>query len=79
MDTMFDNNHTVILPENNNMNFDVTNHSGPLSVEALKLMMNKRKLESTTVVNQEQTSEKNGNDGAKRICTMNGHQYEQRA
>jgi hypothetical protein len=60
------------------MNFNISNNSGPLSAEDLKSMMNKRKLVSTIVINEEQIYQENGNDTAKRLCTINRHQYEQK-
>jgi hypothetical protein len=76
MDNMFNNGHSIIIPENNNnINFDISNNGGSLSAEALK---NKRKLTSTDVINEEQIYEENGNDSAKRLCTMNGHQNERK-
>lgn len=71
MDTMFDNNHNVLIPENNS--------NGSLSAEALKLMMNKRKLDATNVINEQQIYEENEGDTTKRLCTINGHQNQQTA
>jgi hypothetical protein len=78
MDTMFTNGHSIVMPENNNMNFDMLNNSESLSAEALKSMMNKRKLVSTDFINGEQIYQENGNDSAKRLCSMNGQQNEQK-
>ncbi len=79
MDTMFNNNHNIIMPEYNNMSFDIPNNGGLLSVEALKSLINKRKLVSTAAIDEEQINQQNGNDSAKRLCTMNCHQHEQKA
>lgn len=75
LDTMFSN---LMIPENNNINFDIPIHGESLSTEALKLMMNKRKLASNAIINGEHQYEENGN--AKRLCSMNGqYQHEQKA
>jgi hypothetical protein len=65
MDTMFNNDCNIIIPQDKN---------GSLSAEALKLMMNKRKLSSTDVTDEEQQYQVNENDSAKRLRTTNGHQ-----
>ena len=78
MDTMFNNGHSVIIPENKNSNFDVSNDGGSLSSEALKLLMNKRKLAANGISNAEHSHEEN--ESAKRLCSINGyHQHEQKA
>ncbi|CAF1498763.1 unnamed protein product [Adineta steineri] len=76
MDTMFNSNHSIMIPENNHNNVDISNGGGGLSAEALKLMMNKRKLNSNGHIIDDQQYEEN----AKRLCSMNGHnQHEQKA
>jgi hypothetical protein len=65
MDTVFNNEPCIIVPEDNN--------KGSLSAEDLKLMMNKRKLASAVATNGEQQNQENGNDSAKRLRTTNGH------
>ncbi len=80
MDTIFNNGHSIIMPENNNMNFGIPNNTGALSPEAFKLIMNKRKLASNAAINGEQQYEDNEHDNAKRLCSINGHhQHEQQA
>ncbi len=67
------------MPENNNMSSDIPNNGGLLSAEALKTLINKRKSVSTVVIDEEQINQQNGNDSAKRFCTINSHQHEQKA
>jgi len=79
MDNVFSNSHSIITPENNiDRNFDISNNGGLLSAEALKSMVNKRKLALTGVINEETIYKEKGTDGAKRLCTINGHQNEQK-
>jgi hypothetical protein len=68
LDTIFNNGHSIIMPENNHMNFGIPNNTGALSPEALKLIMNKRKLASNAAINED-----NEHDNAKRLCSINGH------
>ncbi len=49
-----------------------------LSAEAFKPMINKRKLALTGVMNEETIYKENGNDSVKPLCTINGHQNEQK-
>ncbi|CAF3833566.1 unnamed protein product [Rotaria sp. Silwood1] len=67
MDSMFNNGH--------NTNFDLVNNGGLSSTDNLKLMMNqKRKLESTVIINGIEKHQENGNDHVKRLCTTNDHE-----
>ena len=80
MDSMFQNGHherlnninaTVVTPEENDVIVDVVNDDQSLT-DTLQSSLNKRKLPNA-VMNQEQHNG-NGNDNAKRLCTMNDHQ-----
>jgi hypothetical protein len=82
MDSMFNNGHherkintsaTIVTPDENDVIVDVVNDDDQSLTDALQSSMNKRKLANTAVMNQEQHNG-NGNDSAKRLCTMNDHQ-----
>jgi arginine utilization protein RocB len=55
-----------------------SSNGGLLSAEALKSMMNKRKLAYNDVINEEQMYQENGNDSTKLMYTTNSHQHEQK-
>ncbi|CAF1502853.1 unnamed protein product [Rotaria magnacalcarata] len=78
MDSLFTNGHNITIPAKTNMNFDLSNNVELSPTDALKLMMNKRKLELTATINGEEKNQENGSEGAKRMCIINDHQnYEQ--
>lgn len=64
----------MTIATDNNVNLNISNNVGLSSVEALKLMMNKRKLESTVTINTEEKHQENGNETAKRMCIVNDQQ-----
>ncbi|CAF3260811.1 unnamed protein product [Rotaria socialis] len=74
MDSLFTNDHNITIPAKNNMNFDLSNNVGLSPTDALKLMMNKRKLELTATINGEEKNQENESEGAKRMCIINDHQ-----
>ncbi|CAF2839166.1 unnamed protein product [Rotaria sp. Silwood2] len=74
MDSMFNNGHNIIISNVNNINVDISNNGGLSSTDALKLMINKRKLEPTVIINDVENYHENENDHVKRICTINDHQ-----
>jgi hypothetical protein len=79
MDTMFNNEQSNIVPDNNIINSTMSNSNGELlSAEALRSMINKRKLAYNDIINEEQIYQENGNDSTKRLCTVNSHQHEQK-
>lgn len=84
MDTMFNNGnhsrlnnngHTVITSDENDVIVDVVNDDDDDEslTDALQSSINKRKLANTPIINQEQHNQ-NGNDSAKRLCTMKDQQ-----
>ncbi len=85
MDAMFNNGHhnrlnnngaTVLTSDENDVIVDVVNDDDDDDqslTNALQSSINKRKLANTPVLNQEQHNQ-NGNDSAKRLCTINDHQ-----
>jgi arginine utilization protein RocB len=79
MDTMFNKEQSNTVPDNNIINSTMSSSNrGLLSAEALKSMMNKRKLAYNDIINEEQMYQKNGNDSTKRLYTTNSHQHEQK-
>lgn len=68
MDTMFNNDLANPTPTNGNLS----------STEALKSMLNKRKLVDGAVTNEGHGVEANGNDSTKRLCPTDKHQSEQK-
>jgi hypothetical protein len=76
---MFDSEQSNIIPENNTIDSAASSsNSGLLSTEALKSMMNKRKLAYNDGIDEEEIHQENGNDTTKRLCTTNGDQHEQK-
>ncbi|CAM4768565.1 unnamed protein product [Rotaria magnacalcarata] len=65
MDSLFTNGHNITIPAKTNMNFDLSNNVELSPTDALKLMMNKRKLELTATINGEEKNQENGSEGAK--------------
>jgi hypothetical protein len=75
LDSMFHDGHGKPTSGNNYPIFNRSDDGGSSSAEALKLVMNKRKLASN---GSEQQYEENGN--AKRVCSLNAHsQHQQKA
>ena len=73
---MFNNNPNILTSDQTNLHFDLSSDGKFLSPEALKLLMNKRKLASDAVVTG-RGEEDIGN--AKRLCSINDHPpHEQR-
>ncbi|CAF2605580.1 unnamed protein product [Rotaria sp. Silwood2] len=64
------NDHIVITPEDNDVIVDIINDDDDkIPIDASQPSINKRKLVNTASLNHEQQ-----NEGAKRLCTPNGHQ-----
>ncbi|CAF1146930.1 unnamed protein product [Adineta ricciae] len=77
MDSMFNNSPNILTSDQATFHFDLSGDSKFLSPDALKVLMNKRKLASDAVVTERGEEEDAGN--AKRLCSMNDHyQHEQR-
>lgn len=68
MDTMFNNDLVSPISSNGNLS----------STEALKSMLNKRKLVDGAMSSEGQVLEENGNDSTKRLCTTDKSQSEQK-
>jgi hypothetical protein len=83
MDTMFNNGnhnrlnnngHTIVTPDDNDVIVDVVNDDDQSMTDDLQSSINKRKLANTVVINHDhEQHNQNGNDSAKRLCTMNDH------
>ncbi|CAF1134687.1 unnamed protein product [Rotaria sordida] len=79
MDSMFNNGHNIIISNDNDKNFDISNNDELSPTNTLKLMMNKRKLDSPVIINDVEKCQDNGHDYVKRMCTMNDNQqYKQK-
>ena len=68
MDTMFNNDLASPISSNGNVS----------SAEALKSMLNKRKLVDGAMSNEGHVLEENDNDSTKRLCTTDKNQSEQK-